>query len=391
MLVGVPGAHARPAATPGVTSNRILLGGTGPLSGPEVGYAGVLVGANAYFKHVNDNGGVHGRKIEYRYLDDGYDPARTVQAVRRLVQQDRVFAMFGMVGTEHNLAVRPFLNALKVPQLFAGTGLRKFARESRRYPWTMGYLPSFFAESRLYGRHVAATRRGARIAVLHEASDYGREMVAGLRAGIGRRARVVATQTYEVTDTDLTSQIAQLKRSNANVLMLFSLPRQTISSLIAASRFGWRPQVFINAVSADPAVLKIAQTSAGNKIGENAVTVAWMKDASNPANARDPAIKLYRRIMRRHAPDRNAGEVVHMYGMAVAYSMVQALKAAGKNPTRATLLRAATRMNHHVPFMVRGVKIQTSRRDYFPISQVRFLRYRRGYWRQFGGLVSAAG
>ena len=141
-----------------MTSSTILLGGTGPLSGPEVAYAGVLIGAQAYFAHVNAQGGVHGRKIEYRYIDDGYDPSRTVQAVRRLVQQDRAFAIFNVVGTEQNLAVRSFLNASKVPLLFGGTGVRTMGREYRRYPWAMGYLPSFFAEGRLYGRHLVGTQ-----------------------------------------------------------------------------------------------------------------------------------------------------------------------------------------------------------------------------------------
>lgn len=390
LVVAIPGAYARTDAVPGVTASTILIGGTGPLSGPEVGYAGVLVGAEAYFANVNANGGVHGRKIEYRYLDDGYDPARTVQAVRRLVQQDRVFAIFNMVGSEHNLVVRPFLNAAKVPQLFGGTGLRKIGREYRRYRWTMAYLPSFFAEARLYARQIVKTKPGAKIGVLHEASDYGREMLAGLRSGLGGKARVVGTQTYEFTDTDLTSQIVQLRRSGANVLMLFALPRQTIGAFIAAGRLGWYPQTYVNAVSADPAVLKIAQITAGRRTGENAVTLAWMKDASNPANAQDPAIRLYKQIMRRHAPSRNANEVVHMYGMAVAYSLVDALRRAGRNPTRESLIRAAQRMNHQVPFMVKGIKVQTSPRDYFPISQVRFLRYQRGYWRQFGGILSTA-
>ena len=389
-LVAIPGAHARPAAEPGVTSSTILLGGTGPLSGPEVAYAGTMIGAKAYFDHVNANGGVHGRRIEYRYLDDGYDPSRTVQAVRRLVQQDRVFAMFNMVGTEQNLAVRPFLNAARVPQLFGGTGVRSIGREYRRYPWSMGYLPSFFAEGRLYGRHLVQTRRNARVAVLHEASDYGRDLLGGLRAGIGRKARIVGVQTYEVTDTDLSSQIAQLRRSGANVLMMFALPKQTIAGFLAANRFGWRPPTYVTSVSVDPAVMKIVQATTGNRAGENAITVQWMKDSSNPANARDASIRLYKSIMRRHAPDRNVDEVVHLYGMAVAYSMVQTLRAAGRNPTRASLLRAATRLDHQVPFMVQGIRIKTSPNDYFPISNVRYLRYRNGYWRQFGRIVSAA-
>ena len=389
-IVAIPGAHARPSAAPGVTPSTIVLGGSGPLSGPEVAYAGTMLGAKAYFDHVNANGGVHGRRIDYRYLDDAYDPSRTVQNVRRLVQQDRVFAMFNMVGTEQNLAVRPFLNAAKVPQLFGGTGVRSIGREYRRYPWSMGYLPSFFAEGRLYGRHLVSTRRNAKVAVLSEASDYGRDLVAGLQAGIGRKARIVARQTYEVVDTDLSSQIALLRRSGANVLMMFALPKQTIAGFVAANRLGWRPLTYVTSVSVDPAVMKIVQATTGNRAGENAITVQWMKDSSNPANARDPAIRLYKTIMRRHASGRNTEEVVHLYGMAVAYSMVQALKAAGRNPTRASLLRAATHLDHQVPFMVKGVRIKTSPNDYFPISNVRFLRYRNGYWRQFGAVVGAS-
>ena len=302
LVVAIPAAHARPSADPGVTSSTILLGGTGPLSGPEVAYAGVLIGAQAYFAHVNAQGGVHGRKIEYRYIDDGYDPSRTVQAVRRLVQQDRAFAIFNVVGTEQNLAVRSFLNASKVPLLFGGTGVRTMGREYRRYPWAMGYLPSFFAEGRLYGRHLVGTRRNAKVAVLYEASAYGRDLLAGLRAGIGRKATIVAQQTYEVIDTDLSSQVAQLRRSGANVLMMFALPKQTIGAFVAANRLGWRPFTYVTSVSVDPAVMKIVQATTGNKAGENAVTVQWMKDSSNPANAADPAIRLYKQIMRRHAP-----------------------------------------------------------------------------------------
>jgi ABC-type branched-subunit amino acid transport system substrate-binding protein len=378
---------AVPHATPGVSSSTVVVGSTGPLSGPEVAYAGVLLGAQAYFKYVNDHGGVRGRKIDYRIVDDGYDPSRTIQATRKLVQQDKVFAMINMIGTEQNLAVRPFLNAAKVPQLFAGTGSRKIGLEHAKYKWTMGYLASFFAEGRLYGQHLVKTKPGSKVAVLYEASDYGRDMLAGLRTGLGRKASIVATQTYEVTDTDLSSQIVQLKRSGAGVLMVFALPRQTIGGLLAVSRLDWRPITYVSAVSVDPAVMRIVQATAGKQAGENAITLHWMKDASNPANAKDPAIRLYRSIMRKYLPGRSPDEVVHLYGMAVAYSFVQALQAAGANPTRDSLLRAVTHMDHQVPFMVKGIKVHTSPNDYFPVSKVRFLRYQRGYWRQFGGLV----
>jgi branched-chain amino acid transport system substrate-binding protein len=388
-LAWIPGAHGGPAATPGVTSTTILLGGSGPLSGPEVAYAGVLVGARAYFDHVNSTGGVHGRRIEYRYLDDGYDPSRTVQNTRRLVQGDGVFAMVNVVGTEHNLAIRPFLNAAGVPNLFGGTGLRRIALERTRYPWTMGYLPSFFAEGRLYGRHVSRTRTRARIAVLHDATEYGRELLAGVRAGLGNRARVVSTRSTEATDVDVSSQVAQLRRSGANVLMVLTLPKQTIGAFVAGGRLGWLPAAYVSSVSVDPAVMKIVQATAGRRAGEGAITVNWMKDATQPALRNDAGVRLYRSVMRRHAPDRNPDEVVHLYGMAVAYSTVEALKAAGRSPTRRSFLQAAHRLDHQVPFMLKGIRITTSPRDAFPISKVSFYRYRQGYWRPFGRLVDA--
>ena len=206
--------------TPGVTSTQILLGGTVPLSGSASAFGTVGPGANAYFKYVNARGGVYGRKIKYIWRDDGYDPARTVEQTRELVQQDKVFAVFNTVGTEHNLAIRGYLNAIKVPQVFGGTGASVIAREHRKYPWTMGYLPSFVGEGAIYGRYVVKHRPKARIAVLYEDSDYGKDLLNGLRRGLGKRAsRIVAKASYEVTDPDVGSQIAQLKRSKADTFM----------------------------------------------------------------------------------------------------------------------------------------------------------------------------
>ena len=388
-LAAIPGAYARPEATPGVSADRILLGGTGPLSGPEVAYAGVLAGANAYFRHVNANGGVHGRRIEYRYYDDAYDPSRTVLGTRRLVQQDQVFAIFNTVGTEQNLAIRGFLNAAKVPQLFGGTGLRRFGQERARYPWTLNFLHSFFSEGRLYGRHIAQNRRGARVAVIYEASDYGRELLAGLRAGLGSKATVAAAEPHDITDTDVTSQMAQLKRSGATVLVVFALPKHTIASFIAAHKLGWRPQTYVTSVSIDPAVMKLSRASTSSATGEGAVAIAFVKDPTNPRWAKDPIVPLYRQIMKRYLPRANADEVVHFYGMAVAHAMVDSLRRAGRNPTRAGLLRAATHLNLKSPFMYPGIRLRTSPSDYFPIGSVQFFRFRQGRWRAFGKLVPA--
>ena len=279
-VVCVPGALA---ADPGVSSDEIVIGGTAPISGPESAYAVVAQGAKAYFDYVNANGGVFGRDIRYVYLDDAYDPALTIQQTRRLVEQERVFAIFNVVGTEHTLATRPYLNQLGVPQLFVGSGAAALVRESAKYPWTMGYLPSFFAEGRFYGRHIAKTRANATIAVLYEDSDFGRDLLRGLRNGLRGKGKVVATQGYAVTEADVSSQIAALRASKANTLMLFALPKQTIQSFIAADKLGWRPKVTVAAVSIDPFVMEVARLNTNNRTTEGATSLAFLKDASNTA------------------------------------------------------------------------------------------------------------
>jgi branched-chain amino acid transport system substrate-binding protein len=384
----IPGAQAGPAADPGLTATTIVLGGTAPLSGPEVAYAPVARGAEAYFKYVNSRGGVHGRKIRYVYKDDSYDPGQTVQKTRELVQQDQVFAIFNSVGTEHNLAIRPFLNQLKIPQLFVGTGATSVGGAYRRYPYTMGYLTSFRGEGAIYGRHLAKARPNARVGVLHENSDYGRDLLAGLRKGLGAKAsRIVSVQTYEVTDSDQNAQLARLKASGANTLMLFALPKQTIQAFIAADRLGWRPQVFVNAVSVDPFVMNVARTNTNNRTTQGAITTAFLKDPTDPGLAKNPGVRLYKRVMARYLPGKE-NEVAHIYGMAVAHTMVGALRKAGKQLTRAKLLAAATHLDERDnPFLVSGVVVKTSPSDYYPISTTRLLRYDRGRWKQFGGFL----
>jgi ABC-type branched-subunit amino acid transport system substrate-binding protein len=385
----IPGAQAGPAKEPGITPTRLLVGGTAPLSGPEVAYAAVARGAEAYFKYVNSRGGVHGRKVTYRYLDDAYDPAQTVQKTRELVQQHRVFAIFNSVGTEQTLAVRPFLNQLKVPQLFVGSGASAIGDAYRRYPYTMGYLTSFRGEAAIYGRHALKAFPGARIAVLHENSDYGKDMLAGLRKGLGAQAgRIVEVQTYEVTDADLNAQLARLKASGANVFMLFALPKQTIQAFLAADRLGWRPRVFVNAVSVDPFVMDIARLNTNNRTTQGAITTAFLKDPTDPAMAKDRGVLLYKRLMRKYLPGKEK-EVAHIYGMAAAHTFVGALRKAGKQLTRAKLVAAATSLDERDnPFLVNGVVVKTSRRDYYPISRTRLLRYDRGRWKQFGGFLT---
>ena len=377
-----------PASDPGVTSKSILIGGTVPLSGAESAYAPVARGAQAYFAYVNAHGGVRGRKIVYKIADDAYDPARTVAATRELVEQDHVLAIFNSVGTEHNLAVRGYLNAQHVPQLFVGSGATVIAREHAKDPWTMGFLPSFAGEGAIYGRTLAKTRPNARIAVLYEDSDFGSDLVAGLKRGLGKHARqIVAKQTYDVTDTDVTSQITQLKASRADTLVLFTLPKQTIQGFLTANKLGWHPHVVVTSVSIDPFVMDVVRQNAGTKMTNGTISSAFLHDPTNPTQTRTRGVRLYRAIMKRYLPDADPTAVAHLYGMAAAYTMVDALRRAGANPTRASLLRAAQHLNETNPFLLPGIRIRTSPSNYFPIAKTHLVRYRGRNWQIVGKLL----
>jgi branched-chain amino acid transport system substrate-binding protein len=386
----LPSAYGRAGADPGVTADQILIGGTVPLSGDQVAFAAVARGADAYFKYVNSRGGVRGRQIKYLYVDDAYNTAETVRKTRELVQDDKVFAIFNSVGTEHVLAVRPYLNEVGVPQLFVGSGHSRLALDRSRYPWSMGYLPRFAGEAALYGRHVARTRPKAKIAVLHEDSEYGQDMFTGLRRGLGKLStRISAVQTYDLTDPGLNSQIARLRASRADTIMIFALPTQTIQAFLAIHKLGWRPRIFVNSVSIDPFVMDVVQRNTSKRLVEGAISSAFLKDPTDPALARDPGVKLYKQILRRYPPGAKVKEVAHLYGMAVAYTMVDSLRRAGAQPTRASLLRAATHLNERAnPFFVKGVAVRTGPNDYYPVERSRMLRFHAGRWRQFGGLVS---
>ena len=384
-------ALGAPAATPGVTSTTITIGGTIPISGPAAAYGSVGRGADAYFKYVNSKGGVFGRKIDYKYLDDEFDVAKTITLTRQLVEQDQVLAIFNSVGTEHALAIRSYLNDRKVPQLFIGSGVSKLATEHAKYPWSMGYLPSFAGEGAIYGRYVASHQPKARIGVLYENSDFGKDMLNGLRRGLGGKAKIVGTQPYEVTDADVPSQMARLKSSGADTLMLFATPKFAIFGYVGAFRLGWHPQVYVTSVSISPDIMKIARVASSRKQVEGSVSIAFVKDPTSKQWAKDKTVLLYQSILRRFLPSAKPEDVFNYYGMAVAYTMVDTLRKAGPNLTRAGVLKAATHLDETNPFLLPGLRIETSPSDYYPIDQVKLARYHADHWQFFGKLVNARG
>ena len=375
------------AGAPGVTSSEVLIGGTTPLSGAASAYQSVARGAAAYFRYVNAHGGVNKRKIRYIYKNDAYDPSKTVELTRELVQQDRVFAIFNSLGTEQNLATRSYLNALKVPQLFVASGATTFGKAYKQYPWTIGYQPNYRAEGTIYGRYVAKTTPKARIGVLYQNDDYGKDLFAGLRNGLGKKVGLIkAKQSYDVTDSDVQSQIAKLKSARVNTLMVFATPLFAIQSYVYAHKFGWRPKVYVNAVSSAANIMGIASAGTGKKQTEGSISIVFLKDPTDAHWKKDPGVKLYRSIMKRYKGG-NPNDVYAVYGMSAAHTFVAALKKAGRNPTRRGIMKAATSLNvKNDPFLLPGMTVRTTAKDHFPLDQAKLQRYHSGHWASFGGL-----
>ena len=391
-LVVAAGAGGSGALDPGVTSTSVLLGGTVPLTGEAAAFGSVGPGAKAYFDYINAKGGVNGRNVEYRYYDDAYNPAQTVQLTRRLVEQDKVFAVFNSIGTANNLAIRDYLNAQKVPQLWAGDGSQSIGRSFARYPWTMGFLMSYRGEGDVYGKTLVKTRSRARIAVLYENTELGRDMLTGLtRAIAGKGPKIVAKQSYEFTGADVSAQIGLLKASKADTLMLFATPKFFIQAMVVAHKLGWKPQVYIASVSIEPTIMGIARFNAP-ELTKGALSIAFVKNPSDPVWAKDPVVALYRSIMRKHNPTGRPTDVYNWYGMTVAWTMVETLRKAGKNLTRASLLKAAQSLDTTAnPFLLPGIRLQTSRTDYRPMEHVYLYRYDNKQWVKASGLLRANG
>jgi branched-chain amino acid transport system substrate-binding protein len=382
-------ATASTTATPGVSATTITLGSSGPLTGEAAAAAGVLRGAEGYFKYVNARGGVNGRKIDFKYLDDAYDPSKTVQNVRQLIQQDNVFALFAVVGTNGNLAIRDFANASGVPTVFSASGATTFGRDYKKYPWTIGYLPPYGEEGELYAKHILATNaKKAKIGVLYQSDDYGKDVLAGFRKGLGAKSRTMIVQTvgYDPTASDVQSQVAQLKASGANTFCVFAFGKFAIQAFQYASKLGWKPQIYVNDVASASSIMQIMPRSTS----EGAISIVWGKDPATPKFKNDAGTKLAATVIKKYIPGGNPSDGFLTAGMAEGFSMVTALKAAGKNLTRKSLMNAVIHMNEaNNPFLVPGVTVKTTPTFRFPIAKVQLQRWHNGHWELFGGVQSA--
>jgi branched-chain amino acid transport system substrate-binding protein len=374
------------SATPGVTPTSIVLGSSGPLTGEATALAGVLRGADAYFRYVDSRGGVNGRTIDFRYLDDGSDPARTTENVHRLVQQENVFALFSLVGTTGNLAVRNFTTTAGVPQVFSAAGASTLGRDYARYPLEIGYSLSDAEEGEIYARSILATNpKKAKIAVLYQ-DDYGVDLLQGLRKGLGARAGlIVQTAGYDPRSTDVQTEVEQLKESGANTFAIFAFGKFAIQALADAHKLGWAPQIYLNEIASAPAIMRLAPRSTA----EGSISVLWHKDPAIATFANDPGVVLARKVAGKYIPGSPVDGYV-MSGMAAAFTMVDAIERAGQKLTRKALMASVLGLDEaNNPFLVPGVTVRTTPTSRFPISSAQLVRWHTGRWVPFGGIQSA--
>jgi branched-chain amino acid transport system substrate-binding protein len=401
-LAGLSSAAAAPelstaqSATPGVTSRSIVIGGTFPLSGPASLYAPIPRGMAAYFSYVNSRKskvdgkrGVFGRQIVWKYYDDQYNPAQTVQLTNKLILQDKIFADVGSLGTEHNQAIRPLLNSRKIPQILVSTGASFWGTQRKEFPYTVGWQPDYVSEGKVYGRWIVQNAPNAKIAVFYQNDDYGKDYLNGLKQGLGSRANlIVSEQSYEVTDATYGSQIARQRLSGANTWVLLSTPTPTVRAIATAKALNWKPdQIVINSVAATDSVMSAAVQRAGQDFVNGAVSTGYLKNPTNPKYRRDSAVRQYNQLMQKYGPSgANRADTFYYYGFAKAYDVVKLLYAAGKNPTRESLMKATRAMNWSNPYMIKGVVTKTTKSDNFPLDQIKIVRYNNGSWTEASAL-----
>ena len=393
--LGVAASSATSASTePGITDRTITIGGGHPLTGFASLYATISRAMSAYFAYVNTRKGpdgrrgVYGRQIVYKVYDDAYNPAQTVQVARRLVEQDNAFAIIGQLGTEQNEAIRPYLNQRKVPQLLNATGATTWFVDHKKYPWTGGWFPDYKYEAWLYGKAIARNSPNAKVGMLLQNDSFGEDYLRGLKSGLGDKAgNIVAEERYEATAVDLRSQVAKLRASGASVLVIVATPRFAIQTYVIANALGWRPAViYTTLVSATFTFLNAARASGGGDLVNRTYTASYLKDPSNPKWDNDAGMKLYNQVMSKYYPSGNPKDGLNMYGIAAADAFVRLMYKAGKNPTRASLMRAYNNWSESTSFLLPGIRVRTKGDDQRPIDCLQLQQFKDGLLQPVSGV-----
>ncbi len=399
LALTIPAAFAKADATaaePGINARTITIGGTFPLTGPASSYAPIPAGMRAYFSYVNarrgpdGKRGIYGRQIVFKFFDDGYNPVNSVQLARKLVQEDKVFAMVGTLGTEVNQAVQPYLNSVGVPHVLVSTGASNFGKDFKKYPWTIGWQPDYIAEGRLYGLDLAK-KPNAKIAILYQNDSYGKDYLIGFKSALGTaksKQQIVGEEAFEVTSPSPASQLAKLKASGADHLVIFVTPRPTIQTYAIIRALGWKPeQIYVNSVSATDTFMTTAVRASSAATVNGSISAAYLKDPASPVWDNDATVKQYKALMAKYNPRGTVNDGLNFYGFAKAHTFVRAMYKAGKNPTRAGLMKALLSFDEASPFALPGVRLKTSATDHFIISHQQTMRFGDGRWTLFGKLT----
>jgi branched-chain amino acid transport system substrate-binding protein len=385
LLIAAP-ALAQKKYAPGVSDAEIRIGQTMPYSGPASAYGTIGRAEAAYFAKINEEGGVNGRRITLLSLDDGYSPPKTFEQTRRLVEQENVALIFSSLGTPTGVVVHKYLNEKKVPQLFQASGAT-FWGDPEHFPWSIGWQPNYQTEGAIYGRYLLKVKPDAKVAVLYQNDDAGRDYVAGFKAGLGAAAAqrmIVAVATYETTDPTLESQIVSLQGSGADVLFDNSTPKFAAQAIRKVYDVGWRPLHFMMSVASSvSAVLE----PAGLDKSQGLVSAAYLKDPNDAQWKDDPGMKDWLAFMQRYYPEGNLGDVFNVSGYSVAQTLVQVLRQCGDDLSRENIMRQAANLDLELPMLLPGIKVHTSPNSFYPVQRMRLARFEGKQWVLFGEVI----
>ena len=366
----------------GANDHEIKIGNINPYSGPASAYGAIGKGINAYFDKINAEGGINGRKIKFISVDDGYNPARTVEMARKLVEEDEVLLLFQPLGTPPNSAIHKYMNTKKVPHLFVATGATKWG-DPKNFPWTMGWQPNYQSESRIFVQHVLETRPNAKVGILMQNDDYGKDYVKGFKDALGDKAKamIVAELTYEVTDPTVDSQMVSLKASGADVFFNVTTPKFAAQAIKKAAEIGWKPLHLLNSVSSAAGAVMVP---AGAENGIGIVTTGYLKDPTDPQLASSKEFQEWLAWMKKFHPQGDLKDNLNVYSYTVAQTLVQTLKQAGNDLTRANIMKQAANLDMTAPMLLPGIRIKTGPDDFYPIEQEQMMRWDGKTWVLFG-------
>jgi ABC-type branched-subunit amino acid transport system substrate-binding protein len=386
LAVSGSGALAQKKYDTGATDTEIKIGNIMPYSGPASAYGVIGKTEAAYFKKINDAGGINGRKINFISYDDAYSPPKTVEQARKLVESDEVLFVFNALGTPPNSAIHKYMNSKKVPQLFVATGATKW-NDPRDFPWTMGWQPNYQSEARIYAKYILKEKPAGKIAVLYQNDDYGKDYLKGLKDGLGAKAAsmIVAEESFETTEPTVDNHIVKLKSSGADIFVDIATPKFAAQAIKKVGEIDWKPLHFLNNVSASVAsVMK----PAGFENAQNIISAAYLKDAGDPQWKDDAGMKEFLAFMAKDFPEGDKFDASVIVGYGVTQTMIQVLKQCGDNLTRENVMKqAASLKDFRTEMLLPGIKINTSATDFAPISQLQLQRFKGEKWELFGDVV----